>query len=208
MKVSFPYMGSAIVYKKLFEFLEHEVIMPPKPTQRTMDLGVKYSPEFACIPLKMVMGTYLEAIEKGAKVLVTSGGHGPCRAGFYGDTHRNILKSLGYDDVELIIFDAPQDNWRAFLRNVQKIRNGVPWHKVINRMYTLYRFVQKLDELEKMVQKIRPYEVNKGQTTQVWNQIQEKFDKIKTRKNCIEFMKSASRCFLVSQQERLMKKTE
>lgn len=182
MKVSFPYMGSAIVYKKLFEFLEHEVIMPPKPTQRTMDLGVKNSPEFACIPLKMVMGTYLEAIEKGAKVLVTSGGHGPCRAGFYGDTHRNILKSLGYDDVELIIFDAPQDNWRAFFRNVQKIRNGVPWHKVINRMYTLYRFVQKLDELEKMVQKIRPYEVNKGQTTQVWNQIQEKFDKIKTRK--------------------------
>jgi len=191
MKVSFPYMGSTIVYKKLFEFLGHEVIMPPKPTQKTMDLGVKYSPEFACIPLKMVMGSYLEALEKGAEVLVTSGGHGPCRAGFYGDTHRIILKSLGYD-VDLIIFDAPQDNWKEFFKNVKKIRNGLPIYKIIHRLITLYKFAQKLDILEKMVQRIRPYEINKGQTSQAWNQIQEKFDKITNRR---ELNKAFSECY-------------
>ncbi|MEZ0537516.1 2-hydroxyacyl-CoA dehydratase [Caldicellulosiruptoraceae bacterium PP1] len=182
MRISFPYMGSTIVYKKLFEFLGHEVIMPPKPTQKTMDLGVKYSPEFACIPLKMVMGSYIEAINMGAEVLVTSGGHGPCRAGFYGDTHKLILKNLGYDNVELIILDAPQDNWKAFLQNINKLRNRLPWFKVINRVITLYKFIQKLDELEKLSQKIRPYEIQKGQTTKVWNEILNRFDKIKTKK--------------------------
>jgi len=142
------------------------------------------------------MGTYLEAIEKGAKVLVTSGGHGPCRAGFYGDTHRNILKSLGYDDVELIILDAPQDNWKAFLKNVQKLRNGVPLYKVINRVYTLYRFIKKLDQLEKLSQKIRPYEISKGQTTQVWHEIEKRFESIKTRKQLIKTFEECKRMLL------------
>ncbi|GBF10480.1 2-hydroxyacyl-CoA dehydratase [Tepidibacillus sp. HK-1] len=31
MKVSFPYMGTVIIYKKLLELLGHEVIVPPRP---------------------------------------------------------------------------------------------------------------------------------------------------------------------------------
>ena len=43
MKISFPYMGTVLVYKKLLQLLGHEVIIPPRPTKRTIDLGVKYS---------------------------------------------------------------------------------------------------------------------------------------------------------------------
>ncbi len=82
MKVTFPYMGTTVVYKKLLEMLGHDVILPPKPTRKTIDIGVKYSPEFACFPLKVIMGSYFEAIQEGAEVIVTSGGNGPCREGF------------------------------------------------------------------------------------------------------------------------------
>lgn len=71
-----------------------------------MDFGVKYLLEFVCIFFKMVMGIYLEVIEKGVKVFVIFGGYGLCRVGFYGDIYRNILKFFGYDDVEFIIFDV------------------------------------------------------------------------------------------------------
>lgn len=77
MKITFPYMGSPYMYEKLFTLLGHEVITPPKPSQKTVDYGVKYSPEFACFPLKVILGTYLEALELGADTIVTSGGNGP-----------------------------------------------------------------------------------------------------------------------------------
>lgn len=80
------------MYEKLFTLLGHEVITPPRPSQKTVDYGVKYSPEFACFPLKVILGTYLEALEMGADTIVTSGGNGPCRAGYYGEAKRKYLK--------------------------------------------------------------------------------------------------------------------
>ncbi|WP_338013877.1 hypothetical protein [Desulforamulus profundi] len=53
--------------------------MFPPAQQKTLDLGVQHAPEFACLPFKILLGTYLETIEMGANTLVTSGGHGPCR---------------------------------------------------------------------------------------------------------------------------------
>jgi len=50
MKYSFPYLGNVLVYKKLMEMLGYEVVVPPRPTQKTIDLGTKNSPEFACFP--------------------------------------------------------------------------------------------------------------------------------------------------------------
>src|SRR5690554_6759181 len=110
MRVSFPYMGTILVYEKLINILGHEVVKPNRPTKKTIDLGVKYSPEFACFPFKVIMGTYLETLEKGVDLLVTTGGHGPCRAGYYGELHKKILSSLGYE-VEFIIFDEPKRDY-------------------------------------------------------------------------------------------------
>ena len=55
MKISFPYMGCVTGYKKLLELLGHEVIMPEKPSQRTVNLGVLNSPEFICYPFKIIL---------------------------------------------------------------------------------------------------------------------------------------------------------
>ena len=94
MKYSFPYLGNVMEYKKLLEMLGHGVVVPPRPAQKTIDLGTKHSPEFACFPYKVLMGNYIEACEQGAEIIVSSGGHGPCRAGFYGELHERTLIEL------------------------------------------------------------------------------------------------------------------
>ena len=180
MKISFPYMGTTVIYKTLLELLGHEVIQPPIPSQRTIDLGAKNSPEFACYPLKVILGSYIEAIEMGATTIVTSGGHGPCRAGFYGETHGRILKSMGYD-VDLIVFDAYKRDIMGTIKNIGKIKNGKSLIFLLNAIKTVYFMSKAIDRLEKKIQKIRPYEVTKGESNKAWEEIQNIFTGIKNK---------------------------
>ncbi|MEW5898565.1 MAG: CoA protein activase, partial [Bacillota bacterium] len=95
--ITFPHIAEAQrALKMLMNDLGNEVIMPPRPSKRTLDLGVKYAPEFACFPVKILLGTYLETCPQGVELIVTSGGVGPCRAGHYAQLHKKILRSLGY----------------------------------------------------------------------------------------------------------------
>ncbi|MGI6574661.1 MAG: hypothetical protein ACOX3A_02135 [bacterium] len=62
MKVTFPHMGTInIPLKAFFTALGVEVIEPPPITQKTISLGTRYAPEFACLPLKINVGNYLES---------------------------------------------------------------------------------------------------------------------------------------------------
>ncbi len=182
MKVSFPYMGTTIIYKKLLELLGHEVINPPIPSQRTIDLGVKNSPEFACYPLKVILGSYIEAIELGATTIITSGGHGPCRAGFYGETHSRILKSIGYD-IDIIVFDAYKRDMMGTIKNIIKIKNKKSLGYLISAIKTTYSMAKSLDMIEKKIQKIRAYELRKGECNKAWEDILEIYDKVENIKD-------------------------
>lgn len=197
MRITFPYMGPAIAYKKAFELLGHDVVCPPRPTQRTIDLGVKYSPEFACFPFKVLMGSYVEAIELGADTIISSGGKGPCRAGFYGEVHKRILQNMGYD-VDVVIFDSFFKNKEAFMNNLKLVKGHNSWLKLIWTGWTIYNMIYALDDLYKYVTKMRPYEVERGSFTKSYGRIADKFDKeIKTlrdvkrlRQESFDYLKS------------------
>lgn len=175
MKATFPYMGTTIVYKKLLELLGHEVICPPKPTQRTIDLGVKHSPEFACFPYKVIMGSYIEGLEMGADTIVTSAGNGPCRAGFYIEAHRKTLESLGYD-FDVVYFDEYKRNKELFMENVRKLKANNSWWDVLKHIWTVYKLSCALDDMLKYVESHRPYEKVKGSLTKVFDAINKDFE--------------------------------
>ncbi len=181
MKVTFPYMGNTLLYAKLFELLGHEVIIPPRPGRKTVDLGVKYSPEFACFPLKVLLGSYLEAIEKGADTVITSGGHGPCRAGYYGEVHKKILHDMG-KDIDFIIFDEPKYNWKKFIHNIRKAKADSSWLDIIFSFKTAYQMASSLDSMQKIVERRRPYVRNKIKFNNSWSKIKEDYGKIKKSK--------------------------
>ena len=178
------------MYEKLFTLLGHEVITPPRPSQKTVDYGVKYSPEFACFPLKVILGTYLEALEMGADTIVTSGGNGPCRAGYYGEAQKKILKNMGYD-VEFIIFDEPKKDIKTFMDNVKKVKGKNSWAKVLKVAKIVYDMAKSMDKVEKIVEVKRAYECNRGEFTRAWHEIMEEYRKIESSEDVRRVEKEA-----------------
>ena len=74
--------------------LNARVLTPPPITKKTIELGVKHSPDFVCVPFKYNLGNFIEALEKGANILIQAGGG--CRFGYYGEIQEQILRDLGY----------------------------------------------------------------------------------------------------------------
>ncbi len=181
MKVSFPHMGQTTAYRKLVEFFGHEVIMPERPTQRTFDLGVLHSPEFICYPAKVMAGTYIEACQRGAEVIISSGGSGPCRAGMYCEVHRRILKKLGYD-TEIIIFDSMFKAPVYFLKQLIRVINGRPLHKVLHYGLYVIKMMEYLDNIEKIIKVRRAYEINKGDFDRTLSEINNMFYETSNKK--------------------------
>ncbi len=182
MKVGFPYMGCVTGYKRLVESLGHEVVMPEKPTQRTVDLGVLNSPEFICYPFKVMLGTYIELCEKGVELIISSGGSGPCRAGMYCELHRRILKQLGYN-VEIIIFDSMFQDFKEFMRKIKLISNGKSVFKIVKYLKYVYKLMKQMDGLEKELKIKRAYEINHGDFDKAWAKIVKIYENTKTGKD-------------------------
>lgn len=176
MKVTFPHMGSQVFYKKLMEFFNLDYVMPPVPTKRTIDLGVKNSPEFACFPYKVLLGTYIEAIEKGADTIVTSGGSGPCRAGLYAELHEKTLHKMGYN-VKFIVFDDFNRDRKQFIENLKLIKGKQSWCKAIKNAYAAYKIAQAVDNLQRLVERKRAYEKVSGSFNSALKNAMMDFDK-------------------------------
>lgn len=171
MKISFPHMGySYIALKWLVQNMGHECIVPPEPGKHTLDLGVRYSPEFACIPFKMLLGTYLEVIEQGAEVILTSGGMGPCRAGYYWVMHQYLLDEL-HKNVKVVAFEPPLCDLKDFYKKLHWIRTtgGLSVKEFIRVLKITWEKMKAIDDVEMRSHEIRPYEMTRGDTTRaIW----------------------------------------
>jgi predicted nucleotide-binding protein (sugar kinase/HSP70/actin superfamily) len=111
-------MGSgSLVVKSLLTELGFEAILPPPTTQETLSLGARYTPEFACLPLKVTLGNYLQAIPQNIDLIFMAGGIGPCRFGLYGEVQKEILKTLGYD-IPLIVIEPPKKHFTELINKV------------------------------------------------------------------------------------------
>ncbi|MDY4996615.1 MAG: hypothetical protein SO108_02755 [Bacilli bacterium] len=95
-KITFPHMG--FYYIPVNYLLENitkkEIIIPPKITKKTIELGSKYSPDYVCMPFKYNLGNFIESLDLGANVILQAGGG--CRYGYYAELQEQILKDLGY----------------------------------------------------------------------------------------------------------------
>lgn len=194
MKVSFPHMGCVTGYKRLMEKLGHEVIMPEKPSQKTMELGVKYSPEFICFPFKVMTGTYIECAQRGAQLIVSSGGNGPCRAGMYPDVHQKVLWELGYN-TEVMVFDNMFKDFKGFVRTAKKLVNGNNIFKVAGIAAYVWALIKKMDNLEKRMKIMRAYEINQGDFSKAWKKIVGMFEKTNTIRDVNRAYKKAVEMF-------------
>lgn len=191
-KVTFPHVGESYrAFKMLMEDLGNEVVVPPRPSRRTLDLGVRHAPEFACFPVKILLGTYLETCPQGAELIVTTGGVGPCRAGHYAQLHKKTLRSLGYA-VDIVVLEPPRLYPLDFLHSVRRLNpHRLSFRAIYECVRRAWRKLQALDNLEKLTHKIRPREVRRGDTTRAYRRVLEWVDRAYTMREIVEAERAA-----------------
>ncbi len=162
MRVGIPHMGNLhIPVKALFERLDVDYVIPPVNSQRTLSLGVKYSPEGLCIPFKLTLGNLIEAAELGADTLLMAGGYGICRLGYYAKIQEEIIRDLGYN-CEMVQLGVSEQKLFGLLKIIKRLSNYAPWFKIISAFRFGLAKLNALDKIERVVQKIRAVERIKG----------------------------------------------
>ncbi len=167
MKITFPHMGNTyIAAKGLLEDLGNEVVLAPRCSKRTLELGTKYSPESICLPLKINIGNYIESIEKGADTIVITGSCGPCRFGFYHVMEQALLSDLGYD-VNIIAFDPPDGKPMVLFKRIAEAMNTSNPYKIIRSGKRAFKILCEADALTDLANKKRPIAVNSFQVDMI-----------------------------------------
>lgn len=161
--ITFPHFGN---YHVVFDYFlsnvtKCKILVPPSTTKKTIELGAKYSPDFVCVPFKYNLGNYIEAIEKGANILIQGGGG--CRYGYYAELQEEILKNLEYD------FEF----YNLIVDNHISLKKGYKFLKKMNPKTNIFKcgyyFINSLfmivfiDKIEKYIRKNMGFEECKGQ---------------------------------------------
>ncbi|NLB88780.1 MAG: CoA protein activase, partial [Syntrophomonadaceae bacterium] len=182
MKVTFPHMGNThIAIKALLKGLKLEVIPPPPVTNRTLELGIKYSPEFACLPLKINIGNFIEAIENGADTIIMAGGWGPCRFGYYAQVQRDILYDLGYE-FKMYILEAPDFKITELFTQLKGLAENVSFLEAIKAVRFAWYKINAVETLEKKFEYILPRSIDKDQVERLYKEALEAVDRADDRK--------------------------
>ncbi len=166
MKAAFPYFGyDTIAIKNFLETLGAEVRMPALPTAKTISLGTKYSPELICLPFKITLGNFIEAIENGADTLFMAAGAKKCRFGYYHFIQENIVKQF---NPNIKFYPISQYTPLQFLFQIMPKIFSIKPAKVIKATYQMLIHSALIDEFRKYIRKARAIDYN--QATQLEKQ--------------------------------------
>ncbi len=85
------------IFEDLLKELDVNVIKTRQINQDIIKKGVKYSSDMMCFPFKVVLGCFIDGLERGANTTVMWGQQNSlCRIGQYYNISRQILEDLGY----------------------------------------------------------------------------------------------------------------
>jgi len=170
MRVSLPHMGNIhIPLKTAFQELGVEMVVPPPNSRRTLSLGAKYSPESVCIPFKITLGNFIEALEMGADTLVMAAGPGLCRFGYYAKLQEQVLKDMGYD-FQMITTELFESKIVGVAKLLKRLSNNAPMPKIVGTLRFGLAKLGAMDEVERVVHQVRAVELEKGTATSVFRE--------------------------------------
>ena len=161
------------------------------PTKRTLSLGTQYSPEFVCIPFKLLLGGFIEALEQGADTLFMVTSVNACRLGYYAKVQEQILRDLGYN-FNFLKFKSSEKGLIGVLKGIKRIANNAPWSTVIAAYRLGTAKLKALDDIEQQVQKCRAVEVDKGIADHIFREaakaIEEALDLVSLRQVVYQYL--------------------
>jgi len=191
MKVTFPHLGSMHIFcKAIAETAGIPYIVPPESSRKTLTLGVLHSNECICLPFKMILGNFIEALQMGADTIVMVGSGPPCRLGLYDLVQKVILEDMGLHYRWLTI--PPRLTWQAIWKNheeTKELRKELSAKNILLFPYGLWMGWKKMmacEALEQLAMKVRPKEIKKGETHKRFKKALSWVDEAKTPKTLEE----------------------
>ncbi len=174
-KISFPLIGDYGVPAMylLSHIFKDQVIAPPPITQKTIELGVKYSPDFVCTPFKYTLGTMLESAEKGANILIQLGGG--CRYGYYAELQEKILHDLGYDVRVINLITKGRPELKRILSSFKNINVKFKKRKLLYYGFITMKMLKYMDKISDYIRENKAFEVEKGSFDKLYMAMLEKF---------------------------------
>ena len=166
----------APAFRTSMEMLGATMINPPL-TRKTIALGARYSPEFACLPFKGILGTFIEALDMGAESLFMATSVNACRMGYYSKVQEEILRDMGYE-FRFLRSTSEDKGLLGILRAVKRFANNSPWTRIIGAYRLGTAKLKALDNLERKVEKYRAIEIDKGQTSVVYREAIKAIDEV------------------------------
>ena len=188
VKVAFPHMGTiSICWAAALRKMGIEPYIPPYTSKKTLSFGTKNSPEAICLPYKLILGNFIEAIEGGADYVAMITSPGICRLGEYGKSIKNVLLDLGYDAnfIELNLYNGFKGMW-DFLYQLTEDKNPITIIRAIN---IAVRKVFALDEIESFYSYYRAREIKIGDSEKAYKKALNYIDKADSTKELKKALK-------------------
>ena len=193
MKITFPHMGNTyIAAKTLLDELKINYIIPPFNNKKALEIGTRYAPEQACLPLKINIGNYIQAYENGADTVLIAGGSGPCRFGYYCELEREILNDAGYN-MDFLVLELPSGKVFEFIRRIKKTTNTLNPYKITKALRCATYTSIFVDRLEKTVFKMSAREIEKGRVRSIYKKFLNRALTTKGYKNMKELIKNTEK---------------
>ena len=161
----------------LSHIVDANIMIAPKITNTTIELGTKYSPEFVCTPFKYTLGTFIEALDRGADVLIQAGGG--CRYGYYCELQEKILKDLGYEFTYINLMSKGKKDLKKIYNSFKKIDSKF---KIVRALYYFLitkQMVKYMDRIDDYIRKNIGFEKEKGSFEKLKNEMLESFKNVK-----------------------------
>ncbi len=177
IKVAFPHMGTiSIAWAAGLKKIGVEPYVPPYTSKKTLSYGTKNSPEAICLPYKLILGNFIEAIEGGADYVAMITSPGICRLGEYGNNIQNTLKDLGYkaNYIELSLYDGIKGLYK-FLKDISGKNDPILIMRAIN---ITIRKIFAIDDLDSALSYYRAREIKFGEAEKHYKKALKMIDKV------------------------------
>ncbi|MDP2662538.1 MAG: CoA protein activase [Dehalococcoidia bacterium] len=182
MKITIPHIGNMYVaFRAMFEGVGVEMIVPPPTSKRTLTLGVQHSPEFVCLPFKLTLGNFIEALDLGAELLIQAGGPGLCRYGYYARDQAKILQDLGYN-FEMVTTELFESKIVGVANLARRLSDNAPFIRIASAIRFGMSKISAMDNLERVVHQVRARELQKGASTRIFRDAVESIDRAQDRR--------------------------
>jgi len=171
-----------------FEGLGYKCESLPTPDVRAFQLGKEYGNNGQCNPTYFTVGNlvqYLQDLEAQGRtrdeirdnyVYLTAGACGPCRFGMYEAEYRLALRNSGFDGFRVLLFQQSGGLSQG------EVEDGLVMN--LDFFLGILNAMNMGDLVNEVAYRIRPYEVNAGETDRILGEVMDDlYEVIRSKKH-------------------------